>query len=163
MKKIFFICLSSLLILSCKPPKDKQFTKEVLAAPIISSINEQLTFKDVIEQYKGKKIVIDVWASWCGDCIKGLPKLKTIQKKYPKAAYVFISLDKNKTAWKNGINRYRIKGDHYYVEGGWKSIFAENIDLDWIPRYIIVNSDGKVVLYRAIEADDSEIENLLKN
>ncbi|NIJ45582.1 thiol-disulfide isomerase/thioredoxin [Wenyingzhuangia heitensis] len=153
----------SLLVFSCKPPNNTQFTQKALQAPIITSSGTTISFKELIASYKGKTVVIDVWASWCVDCIKGLPKLKTIQQKYPKTSYVFISLDRNQQAWKNGINRYRIKGDHYYVEGGWKSIFAKNIDLDWIPRYIVIHPNSEVVVYRAIEADDSDIIEILEN
>lgn len=159
MKQIAIIFFS-LLFINCKPPKDKQFSQELLNAPIITHTGEEITFKKVLDSYKGKTVLIDVWASWCGDCIKGLPKVKEVQEKHPNISYVFISLDKDQRAWKNGIKRFSIKGDHYYVNGGWKSIFAENIDLDWIPRYIVVNPLGKVVLYRAIHADDKDI---LKN
>ncbi|NJB82730.1 TlpA family protein disulfide reductase [Wenyingzhuangia aestuarii] len=162
MKKLFFVFLS-LFLLNCKPPNNTQFSKEVLQAPILTNDGNLVTFQDLVTSYKGKTVLIDVWASWCGDCIKGLPKLKTIQQKHPKISYVFISLDRNQRAWQNGIKRYRIKGDHYYVEGGWKSIFAENIHLDWIPRYILINPNGKVVVYRAIEADDSDIIEILEN
>ncbi|ANW95590.1 alkyl hydroperoxide reductase [Wenyingzhuangia fucanilytica] len=162
MKKLSLI-LISFLFFTCKSPEKKEFSTEVLAAPIITFSGDNITFKNLIDHHLGKTTVIDVWASWCSDCIKGLPKLKTLQKKYPKANYVFISLDKNQTAWKNGINRFSIKGNHYYVEGGWKSIFAKNIDLDWIPRYIVIDENGKVLVYRAIEADDSRVINVLEN
>ncbi|MGY5353146.1 TlpA family protein disulfide reductase [Wenyingzhuangia sp. IMCC45533] len=162
MKKIFFIALSSIL-LSCKPPNNTQFKAKALTSPVSTLNDVTLTFNDVIEKNKGKLTLIDVWASWCGDCITGLPTLKNIQQNYPDVNYVFISLDRNKRAWKNGIKRFSIKGEHYYVDGGWKSIFAKKIDLDWIPRYIMIDPTGKVVVYRAIKANDSDIIKILEN
>ncbi|GGF74628.1 TlpA family protein disulfide reductase [Wenyingzhuangia marina] len=162
MKKITLI-LVSFLFFACKAQEKTAFSKEVLAAPMVSLSGDDLTFQQLIDNQQGKITVIEVWASWCSDCIKGLPKLKKLQEKHPNANYVFISLDKNQTDWKKGINRFSIKGDHYYVEGGWKSIFAKNIDLDWIPRYIVIDETGKVLIYRAIEADDSRITNVLEN
>ena len=162
MRKLFLFIIP-LLLFNCKPPNDTQFSTEALDAPIITPNNTTISLTDILQKHQGKTIVIDVWASWCGDCIKGLPKLKNIQEKYPNATYVFISLDRSQRAWKNGIKRFSIKGDHYYVEGGWKSIFAENIHLDWIPRYIAIDSTGKVVVYRAIKADDTDLVNILEN
>lgn len=161
MKQIAFLLLS-IIFINCKPPADKQFSNEVLNAPIITSKGDEITFQKVLNTYKGKTVVIDVWASWCGDCIKGLPKLKEVQNNYPNVSYVFISLDKNQRAWKNGIKRFSIKGNHYYVNGGWKSIFAKNVDLDWIPRYIVINPEGNVVWYRAIHADDKNVLKILE-
>jgi hypothetical protein len=43
-----------------------------------------------------------------------------------------------------------------------KGSFGKSIDLDWIPRYIVIDKKGKVVLYRAIESDFEKIETELK-
>ncbi|WP_010134693.1 TlpA family protein disulfide reductase [Ochrovirga pacifica] len=152
-----FLLFIGFLFLSCHPPNNKQFSTKALKAPLKTLDGQQQTLENVLNQYQGKTILIDVWASWCGDCIKGLPLLKELQQKHPELSYLFISLDKNPSAWKQGIKRYRIKGTHYYAEGGWKSIFAQNVDLDWIPRYILINNKGDVVLYRAIHADDKKL------
>lgn len=161
MKPITLAFLSFLFI-ACTAQQKTEFSQEALTAPVFTSSGDEITFEKLIENHKGKTILIDVWASWCSDCIKGLPKVKELQETYPNIDYVFISLDKNERAWKNGIKRFSIKGHHYYVNGGWKSIFAKNIDLDWIPRYIIIDSTGKLVLYRAVKANDKKITNLLK-
>ena len=52
-----------------------------------------------------RDILIDVWASWCKDCIKSLPKLKELQSSYPNLDYIFLSLDKSQKAWRRGIER----------------------------------------------------------
>lgn len=161
MKQITLLILSFLFI-ACTAQQKDNFTTEALEAPIFTSSGDEITFKELIDSYKGTPILIDVWASWCPDCIKGLPKVKELQKKYNNISYVFVSLDKNKDAWKKGIKRFSIKGNHYYTEGAWKSIFAKNIDLDWIPRYIIIDPTGKLVLYKAVKADDKKIINLLE-
>jgi hypothetical protein len=44
-----------------------------------------------------------------------------------------------------------------------KGAFAKAIDLDWIPRYIIIDKTGKIVLYRAIETDFEKINTILKD
>ncbi|MET0943915.1 MAG: TlpA family protein disulfide reductase, partial [Flavobacterium sp.] len=56
-----------------------------------------------------------------------------------------------------------LKGDHYMINDGMKGVFGKAIDLDWIPRYIIVDKTGKIVLYRAIETDFDKINETLKS
>ncbi|HUH26020.1 MAG TPA: TlpA disulfide reductase family protein, partial [Flavobacterium sp.] len=114
-----------------------------------------LTFKDLIAKHKGNAIVIDVWASWCPDCIKGFPELKKLQEKYPTTSYVFLSLDKTKDKWKESIKKYELIGEHYYLNEKMSDEFGKSINLDWIPRYIVVDTQGNIALKKAIVANDS--------
>ena len=108
-------------------------------------------------------MVIEVWASWCGDCVKAMPKLKELQANNPDVAYVFISMDKTVDKWKAGIEKHEMKGDNFMANDQMKGVFAKAIDVDWIPRYIILDKKGKIVLYRAIETDFDKINETLKN
>ena len=75
--------------------------------------------------------------------------------------YVFFSCDKTFDKWKEGIEKHELKGDHYLVKEGMKGLFGKSIDLDWIPRYIVVNKKSKISLYRAIETDFDLIQKTL--
>jgi thiol-disulfide isomerase/thioredoxin len=123
----------------------------------------QVAFQDVIKKHQGKALVIEVWASWCGDCVKAMPKIKALQANNPNVDYVFISMDKTADKWKMGIEKHELKGDHYMANDQMKGVFGTAIDLDWIPRYIIIDKTGKIVLYRAIETDFDKINQTLKN
>ena len=129
---------------------------------MISTKNETITFKEILDQYKGKTVLIDVWASWCPDCVKGMPKVKTLQKDFPNVTYLFISMDKNYEAWLKGIEKYDVKGEHFLTTDGMKGVFGSSINLDWIPRYMIVDKEGKIALFKAIEADDEKLIATLK-
>jgi thiol-disulfide isomerase/thioredoxin len=118
----------------------------------------QQTFKDILEKHKGQTLVIEVWASWCGDCVKAMPKFKELQANNSTVSYLFISMDKTADKWKSGIEKHNLKGDHYMALDQMKGVFAKAIDLDWIPRYIVVDKTGKIVLYRAIETDFEKID-----
>lgn len=115
----------------------------------------KISFQSILEKHKGSPIVIDVWASWCPDCIKGFPELKNLQQKYPNASYVFLSLDKTKDKWTEAIKKYDLKGDHYYLNEKMKDEFGQSIQLDWIPRYILVDAQGNIALKKAIVANDT--------
>ena len=158
MKKLFYLVALCLLVFSCEAQETPtQFSEEALNDTFITLQGQDITFNTILEKHKGKKILIDVWASWCGDCIKGMPKVKTLQSDYNDVVYVFLSLDKNLKGWKNGIKKYNVVGEHYYMKSGWKGDFGKFLDLDWIPRYLVVDAEGNIKLFKAIKADDDQL------
>jgi thiol-disulfide isomerase/thioredoxin len=154
-------CLVSLF--GCAQKEATAFNKEGLENVMVSTTNQPLSFVEILKKYQGKTIVIDVWASWCPDCIKGMAKVKSLQEHYPDAAYLFISMDKTYDAWLKGIEKYDVKGEHYLTADGMKGVFGKSIDLEWIPRYMVVDKTGKIALYKVIEADDEKLIKTLES
>ena len=157
MKKMNIILVLILSFFSCSTEKPTQFSQEALNDTFISLQDESIQFQDILNKHKGKTILIDVWASWCRDCIKGMPKVKEIQKNNPDVVYLFLSLDKNINSWKNGIDKHQVKGEHYFMQSGWKGPFGEFLDLDWIPRYLVLDKQGNIKLFKATKATDKSI------
>ncbi|MDG5492601.1 TlpA disulfide reductase family protein [Psychroserpens sp. SPM9] len=163
MKHVLIILSIGVFFLNCDvQPDPVSFSDEALNATFINSEGESVNFKSILETHKGKTILIDVWASWCRDCLVGFPGLKALQNDYDEVAYVFLSMDKTQESWKNGIKKYNIKGDHYFMLSGWDSAFSKAIDLDWVPRYMVIDTKGAIKLYRAIKIDDPKIREHLK-
>lgn len=150
-------------MISCSQAQETAFTKAALDSKMTSLDGKEITFKEVLDKHKGKTVVIDVWASWCPDCIKGMPKVHVLQKQFPNVDYVFLSYDRVDEKWKEGIEKYAVKGDNYHVGKSMKEgDFARDIKLDWIPRYMVVDKNGKIALFKAIEADDANLIAILK-
>lgn len=149
---------------SCTTAQKKEFSKEALNGNLTTLENKEITFKEVLKKYKGKTVLIEIWAGWCGDCAKAMPRVKELQEANKEVVYVFISMDKAYDKWTNAIAKHELKGDHYWVndEKGMKGAFGKSIDLDWIPRYIVLNKKGEIALYRAIETDFDKIDKELK-
>ncbi|HLV46821.1 MAG TPA: TlpA disulfide reductase family protein [Flavobacterium sp.] len=120
-----------------------------------------VSLKNILAQHQGKTILIDVWASWCPDCIKGFPALKELQQNQPDVVYIFLSLDRAKDKWKTAIEKYDLRGEHYYLNETMKGEFGQSINLDWIPRYILVDAEGNIALKKAIVANDPILINTL--
>ncbi len=161
MKKIVTI-LTSIILFSCAKQETKtQFSETALAEKVIQLNGGETTLKAVFNKYKGKTVVVDVWASWCSDCLAGLPKVKELQaqtKENENLVYLFLSVDRKQNAWENAIVKRNIIGEHYFLPLGMKeSIFGKNIVLDWIPRYMVIGKDGEIKLFKAIKATDSKI------
>ena len=77
MKRIY-ILLFVVLASSCERPT--QFTEEALQETFTSLNQENVRFQSILEKHKGKKILIDIWASWCRDCIVRLNSKEKTQK-----------------------------------------------------------------------------------
>ena len=165
MKNISLFLFAAIVTASCSQAQKKDFVPESMTEKLLTPSNTEKTFEEIIESHKGKTVVIEFWASWCGDCVKAMPKLKQLQASHPEAEYVFISLDKTAEKWKAGIEKHELEGDHYLVTDveGMKGKFGKSLDLDWIPRYMILDKNGKIALYRAIETDFELINTTLNN
>ena len=160
-KNIIAILIIMSLNISCQSQKSA-FSEEALNSNLQALDGKEVAFKEIINKNRGKTLVIEIWASWCGDCVKAMAKLKKLQQDNPDVSYVFISMDKAEDKWKSGIEKHEIKGDHFWATEGMKGSFGKSIDLDWIPRYIIIDKKDKVVLYRAIETDFEKIDTTIK-
>lgn len=155
MKPLLFF----LIFISLGHAQQKTFSEAALNDVLLTENQAEVTLGEVLQQYHGKTIFIDVWASWCKDCIVGMPKVQKLREDNPEVIFLFLSLDKETESWKHGIQKYGVVGKNYFIPSGWKGPFCASIDLDWIPRYMIVNPEGEISLYKAIVTDD---EHLLK-
>lgn len=149
-----------LLLFSCETPT--QFTEEVLEEVLITEAGEETDLQTVLNTYKGQKIVIDVWGSWCRDCLESLPEVMQLQQEFPNVAFVFLSEDRTQEAWKKGIEKYQIKGIHYFIKSGTKGVLKDFLSSNWIPRYMIINEVGDIVLFKATSASDERIKTILQ-
>jgi|SRR5690606_651874 thiol-disulfide isomerase/thioredoxin len=151
--------ITLLLFVSFAQAQNKTFSEAALNEKFLSEDNTEIKFSEILQQYNGKTVFIDIWASWCKDCIAGMPKVQKLRKENPDVVFLFLSLDKETESWNHGIKKYGVIGENYFIPAGWKGAFCSSIDLDWIPRYMVVNPEGEISLYKAIETND---ENLLK-
>ena len=102
MKKILAL-LVAIVSFSCSNAQKTAFSKEALAETLVALDGSEVTFQSILEKHKGKTIVLECWASWCGDCVKAMPKVKELQANNPDVVYVFLSCDKTADKWKEGI------------------------------------------------------------
>lgn len=160
MKKILATLVLGLGLTSCQA--QTEFSKESLAAKLTTVDKQDISFDEILKQNEGKVVVIEVWASWCSDCVKSMQQVKELKKQYPDVAFVNLSCDKTFDAWKTGIEKHEVSGENFLIKDGMKGEFGQSIKLDWIPRFIVLDKKGNIALFRAIEKDFDKIKETIE-
>ena len=111
-----------------------------------------------LEDFKGKLLYIDFWASWCGPCKMQMPYLREIEKLYEGKNIVFasVSLDATKEAWIKGVESENLHGVVLHAEGDFKNPFPTAYQIKAIPRFMLIDSEGNVISDNAPRPQNSK-------
>lgn len=110
--------------------------------PMINNYRIQLS------EFRGKYVLLDFWASWCPDCRKDIPAVKTLFEKYgKKVEFIGVSFDTDHDKWAKCVMDNEMK---------WRQVselkrmreaeIAKSFGVQWIPSMTLIGPDGKVVL-----------------
>lgn len=163
MKQIMTVMMLSIFTLGCAqetPQVSKtEFSKEALKQKLEDENGKNISVQEILNQHKGKVLVIDFWAGWCRDCLKALPKAEELEKNNPNIDFVFFSLERSKEKFDSSLERFSMKEkENYWFAEGWKNDFNNYIDLNWIPRYMVIDQKSGIAKYYAISPEDPEIQ-----
>jgi|GEM_PF-1379955 len=101
-----------------------------------------------LSDFKGKLLYVDVWATWCGPCKKETPYLAQLVDKFKgndKVCFVSISVDDDVAAWKSQMKKEKPAWNQYVSIGGFKSEVCTKLKIEAVPRFILIDKDGKFI------------------
>jgi thiol-disulfide isomerase/thioredoxin len=126
--------------------------------------------KKSLDSFRGKYVYIDVWATWCGPCIKQIPFLNTLEKEYHKKniAFVSISTDESRRSggswdaaenkWKKFVKAKQLTGTQLWA--GQDYDFQQAYQINSIPRFILIDPKGNIVDANAPRPSDPKLKDI---
>lgn len=129
--------------------------------------------KKSLDSFKGSFVYIDVWATWCGPCIQQIPYLQSLEKEYhnKNIAFVSISTDESQRSggsweaaekkWRDFVQKRNMTGVQLW--SGQDFSFQQAYQINGIPRFILVDTEGNIVDANAPRPSDPALKTLLNS
>jgi thiol-disulfide isomerase/thioredoxin len=100
-----------------------------------------------LAQWKGKVVLIDFWATWCGPCMRELPNVKATYQAHHKDGFeiIGVSLDQDKAKLQQVIAAQGISWPQLFDGNGWDNVIAQQCAVRSIPATFLVGKDGVLI------------------
>ncbi len=116
-----------------------------------------------LSDFKGKVVLVDVWATWCGPCKQQIPHMKKLEEELHGMEVVFLSVsvdeEKDKEKWKQMVIDEKLGGIHIFASG-WSKI-CKDYKITGIPRFMLFDKSGNVISTEAPRPSDPALKTLI--
>ncbi|WP_316841268.1 TlpA disulfide reductase family protein [Pedobacter gandavensis] len=118
-----------------------------------------------LTDFKGKVVVVDVWATWCAPCKQQIPYLKKMEEKFKGQDVVFMSVsvdyEKDKQKWLDMLKDLNLHGIQLFASG-WSKI-TKDYGIATLPRFMVFDKKGNVVSVDAPRPSDPKLTEMVEN
>lgn len=131
--------------------------------PAVSFSYPDVNGKNVaLKDLKGKVVLVDLWATWCGPCLAQEPHWEKLYEEYKdkEVAFVGISIDKDKSKWVTHVKEKNTKG--IQLHSGVENVLSAAYKVDGIPRYILIDKAGNLIAADSPRPSDPKLKELLE-
>lgn len=99
-----------------------------------------------LSDLRGKVVLIDFWASWCGPCIKEIPNVKKIYEKYNGKGFeiISVSLDNKRENWTQAIAKHQLPWLNVCSLKGWQCPVVKQYNVSGVPAMFLIDAEGKI-------------------
>ena len=118
---------------------------------------------------KGKVVIVDFWATWCGPCVAEMPKMKSLYAEYKDKGVEFVGISLDSPKEEGGLDKLTafvakngIEWPQYYQGNGWESEFSKSWGINSIPAVFAVDADGNLATIEARGKLETLIPELLE-
>lgn len=129
---------------------------------VVSSAGEAMS----LEKYRGKVVLLDFWATWCGPCRVEMPEVKRLWKKFGGENFVIIgiNMDRSENAFNSYVKQEELAWPQYFDGLAWNNKIAQLYNVNSIPHTVLIDHNG-VIHALGVRAGSlsGKIEDLLKN
>jgi peroxiredoxin len=145
--------IAEALIFVKSQPAAAQSQTQPASLPVVGDMAPELTMNDVddkpfsLSQLRGKYVLLDFWASWCGPCREENPNVVAAFNQFKDKNFTVlgVSLDKNKQAWIDAIKEDKLNWQHISDLKYWNSAATPLYGLNGIPYNVLIDPQGKII------------------